>query len=144
MQWLAAELELGEHVTFHGFLPHRTLHPMMGRADVLLVSSRHETGPLVVLEAAVAGVPTVGTQVGHIADWAPDAALAVPPGDPGALARATIDLLTNEDRRLGLAREAQARARREDADGTAAEVVARYRHMVYLAGAGRRGKGAHP
>ncbi len=37
----------------------------------MIISSRHEAGPLAVLEAAVKGVPTVGTAVGHIAEWAP-------------------------------------------------------------------------
>jgi glycosyltransferase involved in cell wall biosynthesis len=40
----------------------------------------------VLLEAAVAGVPTVGTAVGHLAEWAPQAALTVPVGDWASLA----------------------------------------------------------
>jgi hypothetical protein len=40
----------------------------------MVVSSRHEAGPVAVLAAAVAGVPTIGTCVGHIAERAPSAA----------------------------------------------------------------------
>ena len=83
------------------------------------MSSHHETGPLVVLEAAVAGVPTVGTCVGHIAEWAPKAAIAVPVADPGALARAIALVLADEELRLRLAREAAKLATLEDADHTA-------------------------
>src|SRR5580658_5156472 len=96
VQRLAAELGLEARVRFHGFLPQRELRPLMERADLLVVSSRHETGPLVALEAAVAGVPTVGTAVGHIVEWAPQAAVAVPVGDSAALAGAIARLLEDE------------------------------------------------
>ena len=36
-------------------------------ADLFWLTSRHEAGPVAVLEAAVAGVPTVGTAVGQVA-----------------------------------------------------------------------------
>ena len=91
----------------------------MDEADVFLLSSRHEAGPLVVLEAAVAGVPTVGTCVGHVTEWAGQAAVGVPVGDAEALARQTAALLADDARRLSLAREAQRRAVAEDADETA-------------------------
>jgi len=84
-----------------------------------VVSSRHETGPVAVLEAAVAGVPTIGTQVGHIAEWAPQAAMAVPVADPAALASAISELLQDESRRLEIGREAQRRAVAQDAAYTA-------------------------
>ena len=92
----------------------------MDRADCLVITSRHEAGPLVVLEAAIAGVPTVGTRVGHIADWAPDAAVAVAVGDAASLAREIIALLADESRRFAIAHEAQRRAIAVDADSTAA------------------------
>ena len=46
------------------------------------------------------GVPTVGTAVGQIADWAPQAALAAPVGDAGMLARHVAALLGDEELRL--------------------------------------------
>lgn len=130
MQRMAATLGVSHHVAFHGFLPHRQLRPVMDQADLLLVSSRHEAGPVVVLEAAVAGVPTVGTAVGHVRDWAPAAAVAVPPGDGEALGAETAALLTDEGRRQRLAGEAQARAEAEDADWTAERFDAIYRDVV--------------
>lgn len=71
------------------------------------------------LEAAVAGVPAVGTRVGHLADHSPAAALAVEPGDARALAHAIRALAGDEDRRLRIAAAAQAFAVRHDADFTA-------------------------
>jgi glycosyltransferase involved in cell wall biosynthesis len=105
---------------WHGVLRRDALRAVMLQADLLLVSSRHEAGPLVVLEAAVAGVPTVGTAVGHVAEWAPDAAVAVAVGDAAALASETATLLTHESRRLAVARAAQQRAIGIDADYTVA------------------------
>lgn len=127
VQRLAASLGLSALVEFHGFLPQARLRPLMERADALLLASRHEADPIVLLEAAVAGVPTVGTRVGHLCDWAPDAALAVPVGDARALAREAAALLADEERRLRLARSAQARALREDADWSAHRVAQLYR-----------------
>jgi len=120
IQALAVQLGLAARVTFHGFLTRRRLRPIVEAADLMIISSRHETGPVAVLEAAVAGVPTVGTCVGHIAEWAPRAALSVPVGDWAALAGAIGRMLEDEELRLGIAREAHARALAEDADYTAA------------------------
>lgn len=119
MQRLARQLGLEQHVRFHGFKTQRQLRPMMESADLLVMSSLHEAGPLVLLEAAVAGVPAVGTAVGHFVEWSPAAALAVPVKDPDALANAIRKLLANEGLRLRLAEEAQRRAMLEDADYTA-------------------------
>jgi glycosyltransferase involved in cell wall biosynthesis len=101
---------------WHGLLGRAELHQLVSQADLLLHSSRHEAGPLAVLEAAVAGVPTVGTAVGQVADWSPQAAVSVPVGDAAAMAREAASLLADDPRRLALAREAQRRALSADAD----------------------------
>ena len=116
------ELGLADRVRFHGFVEHDALRPLIERADLMVVSSRHEGVPIAVLEAAVAGVPTVGTAVGQIADWAPDAAIAVPIRDAVALADAIARLAGDEDERLRLAANAQAFAVKHDGDAFAAEM----------------------
>ena len=119
IQSLARELGLVSRITFHGFLNQRKVHALMTRAHIHLVSSRHEAGPVVALEAAAAGVPTVGTAVGHIAEWAPDAAVSVPVGDSTQLAAGVMLLLSDDERRLRLANEAYRRAIAQDAKYTA-------------------------
>jgi glycosyltransferase involved in cell wall biosynthesis len=119
MQAMTLELGLSERVRFLGFLPQRQLRPLVEAADLMVLSSRHEAGPLAMLEAAVAGVPTVGTAVGHIHEWSPAAAASVPVGDWVHLAKTIGQLLEDEDLRLRIAREALRRAVREDADYTA-------------------------
>lgn len=126
MQMLARQLGLERHVRFHGFKTQCELRPMMETADLLVMSSQHEAGPLVLLEAAVAGVPAVGTAVGHFVEWSPSACLAVPVKDWNELANAIREVITNEGLRLQLAREAQRRAMLEDADYTAQALQALY------------------
>lgn len=120
IQRLTAELGLSERVRFLGFKTQRELRPLIEAADLLVMSSRHEAGPIVLLEAAIAGVPTVGTAVGHIAEWSPDAALASAPGDSQALAEHIQRALTDEHTRIGLAEAGQRRAMQEDAAYTVA------------------------
>ena len=126
IQALTATLGLSQRVRFRGFLPHRELRPLIEAADLMLLSSRHETGPLAVLEAAVAGVPTVGTAVGHLQEWSPHAAVSVAVGNSAHLARAIAGLLDDEELRLRIAHEALERALREDADYTADRFQALY------------------
>lgn len=116
----ASDFGVSGHATFHGFLPSDALLTFYRRADLLVHSSRHEAGPLVVLEAAACGVPTVGTAVGHIRDLAPERALSVPVGDAAALSAGILSLLGDEPRRRAMGEGARAWARAHDADATAA------------------------
>jgi glycosyltransferase involved in cell wall biosynthesis len=130
VQALAAHLGLAGQVRFHGFLPHRSLRPLLESSDLMMMSSRHEAGPLALHEAAVLGVPTVGTAVGQIADWAPHAALAAPVGEPDLLAKHAATLLRDEESRLRIAHQAWMRATRENADSTARSFEAIYASLV--------------
>ncbi|MGN6113111.1 MAG: glycosyltransferase family 4 protein [Luteimonas sp.] len=130
IQALAAQLGLERHVRFRGFMTQRALRPLFADADLLVMASRHEAGPLVALEAAVAGVPTVGTAVGHLAEWAPGAAAVAPVGDAEALAAAIARVLGDEPLRLAMAAAAQRVALVEDADRTAQAFEALYRELA--------------
>jgi glycosyltransferase involved in cell wall biosynthesis len=134
IQRLARTLDLADRVHFHGFLTQRQLHPLVQQAHVSVISSRHEAGPIVLLEAAMVGVPTVGTAVGHIVEWAPGAALSVPVGDWEALAAAMHRILSDESLRLRVARAARLWALREDADYTAACFESLYSELPRLTG----------
>jgi glycosyltransferase involved in cell wall biosynthesis len=127
---LARELRVEQSVTFHGFVPTDALVPLYQRAHVLLLPSRHEAAPVVVLEAALCGVPVVGTPVGFVADWSPDAAVAVPAQSPDGLADAVRSLIADRPRRENLAREARSRALVHDADWSAAELERLYADVM--------------
>jgi len=133
IQGLSHTLGIGPCVSFHGFATNREVRTIVEGAHLHVVSSRHEAGPVALLEAALAGVPTVGTSVGHVQEWAPDAAVTVPVGDSEALADAAEELLGNESRRRTIARAAQARALYEDADRTAGHIMEIYREMAATA-----------
>ena len=122
----AIELNLGETVRFHGFKPLGEVIPFYHCAHLYVQSSLHESMGAAVLEAAAAGTPAVGTEVGLVAEMAPSAALAVPVRDPAALAEGMIALLTDEQRRVQLGRRAQQFARTYDADWTVAQFEALY------------------
>jgi glycosyltransferase involved in cell wall biosynthesis len=83
-----------------------------------------------VLEAAAAGVPTVGTNVGVVSEMAPNAAVAVPVRDPYALAKTVLEVLDHPDRRECLASSAQNFAQTYDADWTASQIEAMYRGVM--------------
>jgi glycosyltransferase involved in cell wall biosynthesis len=136
------ELNLDQQVRFHGFLTQSQLRPLVERSHILVISSLHEADPVVALEAAALGVPTVGTRRGHISDWEPDAALAVEPGDDRGLADAIANLAADESRRLATAANAQARALIEDADWSADRVSAAYDDLTR--GRTKRGSADEP
>jgi glycosyltransferase involved in cell wall biosynthesis len=127
---LSRDLGVAQRIHFHGFLTQRQMRPLVEAADLMILTSRHETGPVALLEAAVAGVPAVGTAVGHLVEWAPDAAIVVPIGDSAALAGAIGRVLEDDDLRLRIAHAALARATQEDADFTARRFQDLYRSVA--------------
>jgi glycosyltransferase involved in cell wall biosynthesis len=130
VQGLCRTLGLDAHVTFHGFQPTEQLGAFYARAHVHVVSSRHEAANVAALEAACAGVPTVGTAVGYVADWAPDAAVAVSVGDFEALAAGIVGLLRDRDRRVRIAASARSWAETRDADWSAGEFERIYNEVA--------------
>jgi glycosyltransferase involved in cell wall biosynthesis len=130
IQRLAGTLGVESAVTFHGFTPTDAIGAFYERAHLHVVSSRHEAAGVVTLEAACAGVATIGTRVGYIADWDGERALAVPIGDAEALANGILALLADPDRRARLAAAARAWALEHSAEWTATAFEAIYRDAV--------------
>lgn len=86
-------LGLGECVRFHSAMPARRAFAL-GRLVVL--PSRAESLPYVVMEAAAAGRPLVATNVGGIPEiFGPMADRLVPAGDAAALAQAIAERIDN-------------------------------------------------
>lgn len=86
------EAEAGPGVRFLG---RRTDVPaLMAAADAFVLPSQVEGLPMVLLEAAAAGLPVVSTDVGGVAEIVSDGVtgLLVPPADSGALAAAMLRL----------------------------------------------------
>ncbi len=116
---------LGQTIRFVGAKPARAAFAL-GR--LLVVPSRAESLPYIVLEAAAAGLPLVATDVGGIPEiYGPDASDLVPPGDPVALARAIGSALEHLTAEAGVTRRLQTRIRAEfSADVMTDAVLAAY------------------
>lgn len=138
VQALARDLGIADIVRFHGVLTIDEIVPFYQGAHLFVQSSLHESMGAAVLEAAAAGVPTVGTNVGIVAEMAPRAAVAAPVSDPGALAKGIVELLENSRRRETLALAAQDFARTYNADWTVAQFDELYRRLVHMAPSQRR------
>lgn len=104
-----AALGLAERVRFAGALPAR---PALGLGRIVVIPSRAESLPYIVLEAGAAGRPLITTSVGGIPEiFGPDADRLVKPGDPAALARAIVDGMDRPAAQIELATRLQARIR---------------------------------
>ena len=113
LETLAARLCIAERVEFVGW--HDDARAWLTSFDVFVLPSRYEGFPLSIVEAMLAGVPVVSTDVGSV----PEAVLPgrtgllVQPDDSAGLAAALGDLLGDEERRRALAEAARARAREQ-------------------------------
>lgn len=92
LEWDIAGRGLDDVVVLAGSRP--SVDDELAAADLVVVTSRWESGPLVLLEAAALGRPVVSTDVG-LARSVVDAASGrlVPVGDPAALAGAVVAAL---------------------------------------------------
>ncbi len=84
----------------HGAVPHDQLPCALASLDVIVVPSVWlENAPFVVLEAALAGVPVVASDLGGMRESVRhgESGLLFPPGDAGALAAALQRLIDEPD-----------------------------------------------
>ena len=126
-------LDLGGSVRFVGSLGGNDLAACYARTDLVLLTSRQETAPVVVAEAMAAGRPVVATAVGGVPFMVADGqtgSLALP-GDVTGLADAAVALLRNPERRAAFGRAARAQAeRRFRLDAVVDRTIALYRDLA--------------
>ncbi len=130
IQVLAERLGVMERVEFLGFQTQQQLLEQYRWADILLHTSLHEGGGVVIAEAAATGVVVCGTNVGLIADLGRDRAVIVEPGDHIALAREVLNLLAAPERYHQLRERAHQWSLLHDLDRAVEELSAVYsRHI---------------
>jgi glycosyltransferase involved in cell wall biosynthesis len=80
---------------------------LMRHLDVLVLPSRQEPFGTVLVEAMAVGTPVVASRVGGLAEVVEDGVTGhlVEPGDPEALARAVVDVLSRGNEMGAAARE---------------------------------------
>lgn len=118
--------DLDQAIKFVGAKPARSAFSL---GKVLVVPSRAESLPYIVLEAAAAQVPMIATRVGGIPEiFGPDSGRLVEPGDAAALAGAINAALQDQPSMSTLARRLQDRVRASFSVETMTDaVIAAYR-----------------
>lgn len=110
---LAGRLGLDQRIVFPGF--RSDLAAIYRALDMLVIPSRSEGLPTVLIEAMLMGVPVIATAVGAVPDVIEDGttALIVPPGDESALAKAIEQLAGDAELRQKLSAAGQSFARQK-------------------------------
>ena len=102
---MAASIGL-DGIRFVGRVDPAAMPGLYDEADIFVNSSVIDNQPVSVLEAFAAGLPVVSTATGDIAAMVRDGetGLTIPPGDPGAMAKAVASLLEDPERALAISR----------------------------------------
>jgi glycosyltransferase involved in cell wall biosynthesis len=124
---------LQERVRLTGRVGGEARHQLLERAALVVMPSRFEASPLVMIEAFCYRRPVVLFGIPELADTPESCCVKVPPFDVGALAAALTALARDGARREALGRAAKAYARGFDWD----ELAGRYADFFEsLAGTG--------
>jgi glycosyltransferase involved in cell wall biosynthesis len=130
VQRRATALGIGDQVEFLGYLPPHDLPKHYLWADILLHTSFHEAGGVVVAEAAAAGVPVFGTRTGLLADLADTVTDVVEPGDGAGLAERVLAALENPSRLAAMCAAGQAWARDHTLEASARLILETYERLT--------------
>jgi glycosyltransferase involved in cell wall biosynthesis len=127
----AAELGLGDHVRFLGYLG--DLVEPLAASDIAVLGSANEGTPVALIEAAAAGVPAVATDVGGGGEVVVDGQTGthVPRDDPARFALELVALAREHSRRRRMGEQARAHViERFGADRLIADVDELYTEML--------------
>ena len=105
---------------------------LVAAADLLVSTSRTEGAPGVLVEALVAGVPVVATDVGGVRDVVEpgESGLLTSPGDPEALPAAVAGLLGDDAERTRMSARARVSGERFDIARVSDEYDALYQQLL--------------
>jgi len=98
LEKLVKELNLKKQIKFLGFLDNAK--NILSGADIFLFPSRTENLPFAILEAGLAGLPTIATSVGGVPEIIKDMqnGILVPPQNPKEISEAIVYLLENPEK----------------------------------------------
>jgi Glycosyltransferase len=126
-----------KHVEFVDRVPLSELAAYYRSADICIVPSLYDNSPYSCLEAMSCGKPVIGTSSGGTREYIVDgeSGIIIPPRDSKAISEALVSLLTNQEERERLGRNARTRVmekfqRLEIARQTAELYESACRHFV--------------
>lgn len=113
LRTLATDLGIDDRALFTGL--RRNAAELVPAFDVFVLSSMHEAAPIGVIEAMMAGVPLVATDVGALRDLVHDRqeGILVPVDDSASMTEALVELASDDDLRSQLGVAARIRAERD-------------------------------
>ncbi len=95
---LVDKLQIADLIDFTGRITDDEFVKQYAKASIAVVPSVYEGFGLPVGEAMASGIPVISTTGGALPEVAGDAAVLVPPENPGALAKAIMELLDDPER----------------------------------------------
>jgi glycosyltransferase involved in cell wall biosynthesis len=127
----AAQLSLGDRVTFTSGLPDEEYARLLASAEIAVIPSMYEGFSLPAVEHMASGTPLIASRAGALPEVTGDAAVLVAPGDPEELAAALRRLHDDDAERARLAERGLARVGERFAwPAVAAATVALYRKAI--------------
>jgi glycosyltransferase involved in cell wall biosynthesis len=119
-------------VAIYDGLPREEVYRLYGKGKVLVLPSEIEATPLVIAEAAAAGIPVVVSDVGGHPELVEDgrSGFLFPLADTGMLARRVITCLTDGDRAAALVEGARHFMSRFTRDAMMEQLEATYRDVL--------------
>jgi glycosyltransferase involved in cell wall biosynthesis len=126
-------LGLRERLKFTGYIPTQDLPLIYNLAEIFIYPSMYEGFGLPPLEAMACGTPVITTAVSSMPEHVGKAGVLVPPDDEGALARAILGLVNDDELRRRLAVEGPRQAAQFTWARTARETLQVYRRVLGLA-----------
>lgn len=128
-----ARLDLQDQVRFFGYLPESQTAAFYAHSTALVFPTYHAEGlPMVIFNAAVAGLPILTTRIRGAADYLsePDNCLWVEPQRPDLLAARIRDLLANASMRAAMRKHNQQLAARFSAPAVAEDYLRVYDSLL--------------
>lgn len=129
-QSLADEFGISDLVHIVGHVPHENIPDYLGSADIYLQSSKYESQGVAVCEAAMHGLPLIGTAVGILREFAPSGAITAEPGNASGLADAVESVVKDSELRRALGGGAAAWMEGYSMDWTTRQAIEIYRTLA--------------
>ncbi len=127
----AQELNLGSTVTFTGFLPREQLIDLYRQADLFVFASKTETQGLVVVEAMMAGTPSVAIGARGVLDVVESGSTGIlVPEDEETFGDACHELLDDQERRCQLGEAGRRQAHAFTAQASVDRLLALYNELL--------------